>query len=1250
MSEKQKILIVDDKVENLVALRHILGELDVEVVEATSGNLALAATLDHQFALAILDVQMPEMSGYELATYLREDEKTKQTPIIFLTAYSTDEQSLFMGYEAGGIDYIIKPYEPKILLGKARLFLEMDGYRRELQVYRQRLETLVAERTKALQLEIKGHEQAQMRIEHLNSVLRSIRSINQLIVREKDSTTLINEACDLLIEARGYASAWILLGGPDQRPQEIALATLDDGVDPSFRPSRLDQWPGCFAKALHSKNGIVVLSTNKACPGCPLAEHNAHGLAITALLQRGDKVMGLLGVSLSGGMQVDKEEQSLLLEVAGDIAFALHDIRIERQHDLYAEIVANSQEPMSLVDRNYRYLKVNPSYEKLLGRTAEEIEGHSVAEVLSESFFADTIKENLDRCLAGELVRLENQRSVPGLGPRTLEDLYSPCRLPDGSVYAAAVCTRDITDIRAAQAALKRSTEFLVETGRMARVGGWALRPEDNKVFWTDVTRELHEVPDDYQPTVEQVVNFFQEEDRPKLEAAGRAALEKGEPYDLELRFTTAKGRQLWAHTSCRPVMENGQVVRLMGTFQDITQRKQSEELLLARMRLMDASTTLSTEDLMRQALDEICELTSSPFGFFHLVLPDQKTISIQVWSSKTMRAFSKTLPIGTHYPLAQAGVWAECIEQRQPVIHNDYASLPNRKGLPAWHAPIVRELTLPIIRGDSVVAILGIGNKATDYTDKDLAMVSFLADVAYEISERKRFESEREQLAAAIAQSSDAVIITDAQGVIQYINPKFERISGYSAAESLGQNPRILKSGQQDDAVYQALWETISSGRTWQGRLVNKRKDGSLFTEDARISPVFDATGAICNYVAIKTDITDRLRLDEERKHLEEQMRQAQKMESIGRLAGGVAHDFNNMLSIITGFAEIASDKVEEHDPLRKDLEQIIEAAMRSRDLTRQLLAFARRQAINPRVLDLNQVLNKSQKMLGRLIGEDIDLKLITQPGLWPVKLDSSQIDQIMANLAVNARDAIKGVGAVIIETRNVTLDQDFCSSHAEFQPGDYVLLSFSDTGTGMDKETLEKAFEPFFTTKGAGKGTGLGLSTVYGIVRQAGGLINAYSEPGQGTTFKIYLPRCLDIQVEKGEEISTKRLTGDETILVVEDEEQILDLCSQVLKRAGYNVLTANQPGEAVILTEKHEGQIHLLITDVVMPSMNGKELKERIQEIQPGIKALYMSGYTANIIAHRGVLAEGVEFLQKPFATKELTLKVRQLLDMQ
>ncbi len=395
--------------------------------------------------------------------------------------------------------------------------------------------------------------------------------------------------------------------------------------------------------------------------------------------------------------------------------------------------------------------------------------------------------------------------------------------------------------------------------------------------------------------------------------------------------------------------------------------------------------------------------------------------------------------------------------------------------------------------------------------------------------------------------------------------------------------------------------------------------------------------------------NVAENMRTAEENVHLEAQLQQAQKMESIGQLAGGVAHDFNNMLGVILGHTEMALGQVDPTLPLYADLEEIRNAAERSTSITRQLLAFARKQTVMPKVLDLNETVEGMLKMLRRLIGEEITLVWQAGVGLWPVNIDPSQIDQILANLCVNARDAIAGVGKITVETRNSTIDLDYCANHPGALAGDYVQMTVSDNGAGISRETLIHIFEPFFTTKEVGKGTGLGLSTVYGTVKQNNGFINAYSEPGNGTAFTIYLPRYTgaDGQARAGKVVEPPG-RGDETVLLVEDELTILKMTTKMLQSLGYTVLAVDSPAEAIRLAGESAGKIQLLVTDVVMPEMNGRELAERLQVTHSKMKLLFMSGYTANIINNRGMLEPGVHFIQKPFSMHDLAAKIREALD--
>ncbi len=387
--------------------------------------------------------------------------------------------------------------------------------------------------------------------------------------------------------------------------------------------------------------------------------------------------------------------------------------------------------------------------------------------------------------------------------------------------------------------------------------------------------------------------------------------------------------------------------------------------------------------------------------------------------------------------------------------------------------------------------------------------------------------------------------------------------------------------------------------------------------------------------------------RSEEQRRVVESQLRQSQKMEAVGRLAGGVSHDFNNMLSVILGYSEMALDRLNEDNELYHDLHQIREAAQRSAEITRQLLAFARQQTIAPKVLNLNQTVSQMLKFLQRMIGENLELIWRPHEETWQIMIDPVQLDQILANLCINARDAITDIGQIVIETGNVTFDNSYCSAHLGFKPGEYATLTVSDTGCGMDKETLRNIFEPFFTTKENSGGTGLGMATVYGIVKQNNGFINVYSEPGQGTSTRIYLPRHLGQAEKQRENQPTKPHTGHETVLLVEDEVPIARMVHKMLQGLGYTVLSANSPHQAIELADSYQNPIDLLITDVVMPQMNGREMAQKLKNLHPQLNILFMSGYTANIIEKRGILESDTHFIQKPFSFHALSTKVREAL---
>jgi PAS domain S-box-containing protein len=507
------------------------------------------------------------------------------------------------------------------------------------------------------------------------------------------------------------------------------------------------------------------------------------------------------------------------------------------------------------------------------------------------------------------------------------------------------------------------------------------------------------------------------------------------------------------------------------------------------------------------------------------------------------------------------------------------------------------------------------------------------------DVTEHKRRELSHARLAMAVEQSPESVLITDDQGTVIYVNPAFEKITGYTRAEVLGNNPRLLRSGKHDQSFYRQMWETLLRGEPWQGHLTNRSKDGRLLEMKTTISPVRDAAGRVVNYVSGQRDVTREMLL-------EEQLRQSQKMEAVGTLAGGVAHDFNNILAAI----QMQTEMIRSGGGLSAEQNEftcdIMAAVKRAADLTRQLLLFSRKQIVNLHDLELNESIVRMAKMLRRILGEHIDVRVeVSEPSLF-VHADQGMLDQVLLNLAVNARDAMPKGGLLVIEAKGVVFDGSSLSQTEQARPGSFVSFSVRDTGCGIPPENLPRIFEPFFTTKDIGKGTGLGLATVFGIVQQHRGWINVRSEVGRGTSFEIYLPRVVGLpdKVILPKAAGTA-LPGRETILVVEDEDLLRGMIRITLERLGYRVLDASSGTKAMGVWQEHHDAIDLVLTDMRMPDgMTGTDLGQRLLSANPSLKVIYMSGYSADIMGENKRLKEGENFLAKPFDIQRLTQVIR------
>jgi PAS domain S-box-containing protein len=884
---------------------------------------------------------------------------------------------------------------------------------------------------------------------------------------------------------------------------------------------------------------------------------------------------------------------------------------LKESEQLYRSVIENMRDVFYRLDTKGFITMVSPSASELYGAPCEEIIGMHV-----DSFLMDLSKrdEMLEKLLKDGMVRDYELLLQKKDGSPLYASFTSIClKDPEGNALGIEGVVRDITDRKRTEEAarlaveeLRTSERRLRRAERVAGIGNFELALESNEVDASEGARIIYGL-ENGPWSIAEVQSIPLPQYRTMLDKALRELIEEGKVYNVEFKIQRpSDGKIVDIHT----VAEYSAPQRLVyGIIQDITERKRIE----ASLR--------ESEELFRNIFDDHTAVK---------LIIDPDTGNIQN-ANKAAAAYYG---------------WPK--EELQRMNIRDLIAFPDE-------APALCEYRQVMhcegrhCQADGSIRDVEVFKSRIVVRNKVLSHF-----IIHDITERKEAErllrESEEKYHRLFDNINDAVFVhlgaTDTiPGAFMEVNEVACKRLGYTREELLKMSPTDIDAPETLPALPQMMEKLYQNGRwTWEG--VHVTKDGQRIPVEIS-NRLFDFRGTK-GILATVRDISVAKRAEEEKEMLRSQLNQAQKLESVGRLAGGVAHDFNNMLGVILGHAEIAMDKIDQTHNLYSDLNEIRKAANRSADLTRQLLAFARRQTISPRVLDLNATVEGMTKMLRRLIGEDIDL--VWRPGtnLSPVKVDPGQIDQILANLCVNARDAISGTGKVTIETGTTTFDRDYCANHPDFLPGRFVMLAVSDNGCGMVKEIREKIFEPFYTTKGIGKGTGLGLSTVYGIVKQNHGFINVYSEPGNGTTFKIYLPPAEEQATENPAAPLEKNLRGKETVLLVEDEAPILALVESVLEHYGYQVLAAKSPKEALKMVQDHPGPIHLIITDVVMPEMNGKDLRDKLAKFRPQVRIIFMSGYTANVIAHHGILDENIDFLQKPFSIKTLLQMVRSVLD--
>jgi len=862
-----------------------------------------------------------------------------------------------------------------------------------------------------------------------------------------------------------------------------------------------------------------------------------------------------------------------------------------------------------------RVLTASENFQQMIGIPGSEMQGKTMEELFPPEFAAKISADDWAVVSKGEVLKADEE-----LNGR----YYTTTKFPlvQGGKTLLAGYTVDITELKRTEHALVRALERYNLLAKHNHIVTWAI---DTYGLYTDLSNETIAVAGYHPKELKGKAHFYElhpEKGREDFRTKVFEAIAKGEPIqNLIHPVMTESGGTAWLSTNGIPMRDDqGNIVGYWGTSTDITDRKHAEE----SVRESERKYRMLTE-----TMKDVVWIIDVETQRFIYVSP----------TIEKLRGFTVAE--------VMAGSLTDSLEPGQTekvvaLLRQHAAEF--RRGEITPNTFYTLELRQPCKNGGTIVTEVLCRFWLNERTDR-----LELHGTTRDITDRKHAEAERERLTRAIEQSTETILITDSAGTIVYVNPEFTKTTGYTREEALGQNARILKSGMHDKEFYRQLWETLKNGKTWEGKIVNKHKNGTVFIEQVSISPVRDEVGHIVNFVAAKRDITQQYRAEEEKTALQEQLMHAQKLESVGRLAGGVAHDFNNMLQAILGYTEIALDQVPPGQPLHDDLMEIKKAAQRSTNLTRQLQTFAHKQAVAPRAINLNEAVENMSAMLRRLIGESIHLEWKPGPDLGTVMIDPGQIDQIVVNLCINARDAIGTSGRIVIATANVQLTPAEAHQLGDIAPGAYVQLSIQDNGCGMTPEIRNQVFEPFFTTKPVGQGTGLGLSIVYGIIRQNNGTIHVDSEPGKGSAFQIYLPRYFGEPVsdEPPDDVGTPVFSSHATILLVDDEESILRTTQRILGSLGHKVLATTSSKDALQMLEEHSDQIDLLITDVIMPGMNGPEMVRQMLKRCAKLKYMFISGHTANLLAEQGLNETNSNCIRKPFSRKTLAQKVQEAL---
>jgi len=1124
------ILIVDDQPLNLEILTKMLVRYGYQVIQAATGQAALDNARQKQPHLILLDVILPDIDGYLVCQQLKASPQTSAIPIIFISAMGTIADKI-RGFEAGGVDFITKPFHVDEVRVRVKTHLD-------LQLMRQQLEQKNAQ----LQREIIDRLHAEAELQDIKNQLE------QRVVQRTAELQLTND--QLALEVRIRINIEQELRQSQQR-LELAIAATGGALwDIELIPTAgFDNQPDAFFLS-SERLALLGYAAGDSQPNRQSSWDN-HVLAEDLLEKKEQERAHFYGLTPY------LEHDYRIRRVDGDIRWIHSRSRIIRADGRPVRWIGIDWD---ITDRKHTEQEAAQYHllleEQVAARTAELL-------ATNEQLLQEVIeRERVERALLDSRHKYERLFNAMLDGYAIHEMLYDNNGQPN--------------DYR-----------FLDINPAFERLAG----------FSRDILgKTIRQV----QPNIEPHW----------IETYGRVA-RTGEPIQFENYSRRDDGDNWFEVIAFSPVKD-----QFVTIFHNITERKKAEQALR------------DSEEKFRSLAESSAD---------HIVRYDRTGRHIYLNpAGLAITGLTEADIIGKTYLEAgfdpvQCAFWQEKIEQvlatGQPYQTQFEWDSPDGPMALDWR------LTPEFDGQGQVKSVLGVSRDITTIRRAQ-------AEIERQNHNLRQLNTEYKRLHEAITQAAESILVTDTQGNVIFANPAYTQNTGFSQDEIIGKRPNILSSDLHSPVTYREIWNTITAGNIWHGRFTNIKKSGARFTEDATISPVRDEQGQIVSYVIVRRDVTRELQL-------EEQYHQAQKMESLGRLTGGVAHDFNNLLTAINGFTELIQMQLPADDPRQPMLSNILHSGQRATDLVRQLLAFSRKQIIEPQVLNLNAVVSRMEKMLRRIIGEDIKLETTLAPDVYSIMFDPAQMEQVIINLGVNARDAMPDGGTLRIKTTNIHFDEPI-DALPDLRPGDYVLLAIADTGTGMTSEVLDHIFEPFFTTKEVGKGTGLGLAMVYGIIKQNNGDIQVFSQPGHGTEFKILIPAAPTPTPASDKTNAPLNLpAGSEIILITEDDMGVRELTAHILGELGYNLLKAGSGHEALKIAADPQTKIDLLLTDVVMPDISGVRLAAQMQELRPNLRIMFMSGYTDSALTRHGLSGESA-VLKKPFSATELALQVRRMLD--